>query len=175
MTPPHPVRPSGIPLGLTLAVGASGASALGLQMVWARMFALGLGQELPSTLGVITAFFGGLAVGSRWGGRALDRLPSPEIRCAVLEALTALWALATVPLVPWVAEFSWQWLGPAPGVGLHWVVSLLLPGVVLFPATVCLGAMMPAMERLISPTRQSATSNACSKQGFQLSAPRLNQ
>lgn len=117
------------------------------------MFALGLGQELPSTLGVITAFFGGLAVGSRWGGRALDRLPSPGIRCAVLEALTAFWALATVLLVPWVAEFSWRWLGPAPGVGLHWVVSLLLPGVVLLPATLCLGAMMPAMERLISGFR----------------------
>ncbi|MCX6871537.1 MAG: hypothetical protein NTY84_13120 [Verrucomicrobia bacterium] len=150
---PHPVRHSRIPFGLTLAVGASGASALGLQMVWARMFALGLGQELPSTLGVITAFFGGLAVGSRWGGRALDRLPSPGIRCAVLEALTAFWALATVLLVPWVAESSWQWLGPAPGVGLHWVVSLLLPGVVLLPATLCLGAMMPAMERLISGFR----------------------
>ena len=68
-------------------------------MVWTRMFALGLGQELPSTLGVITAFFGGLAVGSRWGGRALDRLPSPGIRCAVLEALTAFWALATVLLL----------------------------------------------------------------------------
>ena len=79
MTPPHPVRHSGIPLGLTLSVGASGASALGLQMVWSRMFALGLGQELPSTLGVITAFFGGLALGSRWGGSALDRLPSPGI------------------------------------------------------------------------------------------------
>ena len=117
------------------------------------MFALGLGQELPSTLGVITAFFGGLAVGSRWGARALDRLPSLEIRCAVLEALTAFWALATVVLLPRVAEFSWQWLGPAPGVGLHWVVSLLLPGVVLVPATVCLGAMMPAMERLISGFR----------------------
>ena len=117
MTPPHLVRHSGIPLGLTLAVGASGASALGLQMVWARMFALGLGQELPATLGVITAFFGGLAVGSRWGGTALDRLPSPGIRCAVLEALTALWALATVLLLPRVAEFSWQWLGPAPGWG----------------------------------------------------------
>lgn len=153
MIMPHPVRQSGIPLGLTLAVGASGASALGLQMVWVRMFALGLGQELPSTLGVITAFFGGLAVGSRWGGRALDRLPSPGIRCAVLEALTAFWALATVLLVPWVAESSWQWLGPAPGVGLHWVVSLLLPGVVLLPATLCLGAMMPAMERLISGFR----------------------
>jgi spermidine synthase len=138
---------------LTLAVGASGASALGLQMVWARMFALGLGQELPATLGVITAFFGGLAVGSRWGGTALDRLPSPGIRCAVLEALTALWALATVLLLPRVAEFSWQWLGPAPGVGLHWVVSLMVPSVVLFPATVCLGAMMPAMERLSSGFR----------------------
>jgi spermidine synthase len=153
MTPPHPVRHSGIPLGLTLAVGASGASALGLQIVWARMFALGLGQELPSTLGVITAFFGGLAVGSRWGGSALDRLPSPGIRCAVLEALTAFWALATVLLLPRVAEFSWQWLGPAPGVGLHWAVSLLLPSVVLFPATVCLGAIMPAMERLLSGFR----------------------
>lgn len=153
MTTPHQDRPSGIPLGLTLAVTASGAAALGLQMVWSRMFALGLGQELPATLGVITAYFGGLAAGSRWGARVLERVPSPGVRCALLEAMTAVWALLTVLLLPRVAETSWHWLGPAPGVGLHWALSLVLPGVVLLPATLSLGAMMPAMERLLSGFR----------------------
>ena len=142
-----------IPIALTVAVVASGAASLGLQMSWMRLFSLGLGQELPSTLGVLTAYFGGLAVGSRWGGRWLERLPSPATRCALLEALTALWALVTLVFLPWVTEASWHWLGPTPGVGLHWVASLLSPFLVLLPATLSLGAMMPAMERLLSGFR----------------------
>lgn len=148
-----PVRPPRIPIALTLAVVASGAAALGLQMSWMRLFSLGLGQELPSTLGVLTAYFAGLAAGSRWGDRWLDRLGSPAARCAVLESLTAAWALLTQVLLPRVTEVSWHWLGPVPGVGLHWAASLLSPLVVLLPATLSLGAMMPAMERLLSSVR----------------------
>jgi len=148
-----PVRPPPIPIALTLAVVASGAAALGLQMSWMRLFSLGLGQELPSTLGVLTAYFAGLAAGSRWGGRWLDRLSSPGARCALLEVLTGGWALLTLVILPRVTEASWHWLGPAPGAGLHWAVSLLSPLVVLLPATLSLGAMMPAMERLFSAFR----------------------
>jgi len=147
------VRPPRIPIALIVAVVASGAAALGLQMSWMRLFSLGLGQELPSTLGVLTAYFGGLAAGSRWGGRWLERLPSPGWRCALLEVLTAGWALLTLLLLPRVTEASWHWLGPAPGAGLHWAGSLLVPLLVLLPATLSLGAMMPAMERLLSGFR----------------------
>ena len=148
-----PARAPRIPPALTVAVMASGAAALGLQMGWIRLFSLGLGQELPSTLGVVTAFFGGLAAGSRWGERLLERLPSAAARCALLEFLTAGWALLTLLLLPRVTEASWHGLGPTPGVGLHWAVSLLSPLLVLFPATLSLGAMMPAMERLLSGFR----------------------
>jgi spermidine synthase len=148
-----PARAPRIPPALILAVMASGAAALGLQMSWIRLFSLGLGQELPSTFGVLTAFFGGLAAGSRWGGRLLERLPSAAVRCASLEALTAGWALLTLALLPRFTEASWQWLGPAPGVTLHWTASLFVPLVALFPATLSLGAMMPAMERLLSGFR----------------------
>ena len=150
----NPTDPSPrIPPVLILAVMASGAAALGLQLGWMRLFSLGLGQELPSTLGVLTAFFGGLAAGSRWGGRLLERLPSEAVRCAVLEVLTAGWALLTLMLLPRVTEASWRWLGPAPGAALHGTASLIVPLVVLFPATLSLGAMMPAMERLLSGFR----------------------
>ncbi|MGH2628246.1 MAG: hypothetical protein ACRDHY_16530, partial [Anaerolineales bacterium] len=47
----------------------SGIAGLGYQIVWTRMFAIGLGHELPSVFAVIAAFFGGLAVGAL----ALDR------------------------------------------------------------------------------------------------------
>lgn len=148
-----PVRPLRIPITLTSAVMVSGAAALGLQMSWMRLFSLGLGQELPSTLGVLTAYFGGLAAGSRWGGRWLEHLKSPAARCALLEVLTGVWALLTLVILPRVTEASWHWLGPTPGAGLHWAVSLLSPLVVLLPATLSLGAMMPAMERLFSAFR----------------------
>lgn len=147
------VRPARIPAALTFAVVASGTAALGLQMSWMRLFSLGLGQELPSTLGVLTAYFGGLAAGSRWGERWLERLQSPATRCAVLEVLTGGWALLSLVLLPRVHEASWTALGPSPGVGIHWTVSLLAPFLVLLPATLSLGAMMPAMAGLISGFR----------------------
>ena len=42
----------------------SGMCGLGYQMVWSRMFAIGLGHEMPSLLAVVMAFFAGLAIGA---------------------------------------------------------------------------------------------------------------
>ena len=42
----------------------SGAAGLGYEIVWTRMFAVGLGHEMPSVLAVVAAFFGGLALGA---------------------------------------------------------------------------------------------------------------
>ena len=120
MSPIPAVRPPRIPIALIVAVVASGAAALGLQMSRMRLFSLGPGQELPSTMGVLTGYFGGLAAGSRWGGRWLERLPSPGSRCALMEVLTAVWALITRVLLPRVTGASRHRLGPAPGAGLHW-------------------------------------------------------
>ena len=40
----------------------SGTAALSYEICWIRMFAFGLGHEMPATVAVISAFLGGLAV-----------------------------------------------------------------------------------------------------------------
>ena len=43
---------------------ASGFAGLGYQIVWTQQCALWLGHEAAAVLAVVTAFFGGLAVGA---------------------------------------------------------------------------------------------------------------
>ncbi|MHC4893840.1 MAG: hypothetical protein ACYTFV_10865 [Planctomycetota bacterium] len=49
----------------------SGVAGLGYQIVWARQFSVGLGHEYPSVLAVVSAVFGGLALGA-WLGDQFD-------------------------------------------------------------------------------------------------------
>ena len=49
---------------LLILVFFSGAAGLLYEIVWTRMFAIGLGHEMPSLLAVVAAFFSGLAIGA---------------------------------------------------------------------------------------------------------------
>lgn len=81
------------------------------------------------------------------------RLPRPAVACAALEFVAALWAALTIGIIPWLAGASWHLAGPAPSRGLHWTLCFLLPAIALLPATLALGATLPAMERWISTLR----------------------
>src|SRR5258706_13133072 len=41
-----------------------GAAALGYQLIWSKIFAVGLGHEMASVLAVVCAFLGGMSVGA---------------------------------------------------------------------------------------------------------------
>jgi len=131
----------------------SGAAALGYQIVWTRMFAIGLGHELPSMLAVVAAFFGGLAIGA-WG---LDRLVSRSRRpgrwYAALELLIALWAIASIVLRPQVNHLAANLIGIDPTPWRQWFVSFGIPLATLLPATASMGATFPAMERFVARLR----------------------
>jgi predicted membrane-bound spermidine synthase len=51
----------------------SGAAALICEIVWLRHFSLVMGQTVYALSAVLTAFFGGLALGSFVGGRLCRR------------------------------------------------------------------------------------------------------
>jgi len=131
----------------------SGAAGLGLQLAWTRMLAFGLGHEAPATFGVVTAFLFGLAAGAwlldRWGKAS----PNAATRCAWLEGITALWAVATLWVIPALVEAGRHWVGPAPAAAVHWGISLALPALALLPATLAMGATLPAVESLLSGLR----------------------
>ena len=135
---------------LRLLFTLSGAAGLGLQLAWTRMLSLGLGQEIPATFGVLTTFFAGLAGGAWWLRRQRDTVRAQAFRCAGLEGLIGGWALLTVWIMPAATEASWNTLGPAPSQTVHWLACFLLPGLTLLPATLAMGATLPAIEHLAS-------------------------
>lgn len=74
--------------GLFLVSGAPGLVA---QLAWGRIFAAGLGHEIPSLVGVVTAFFLGLAAGAWFLQRARGSQSAAPAWYAGLELFCAVW------------------------------------------------------------------------------------
>src|SRR6476659_1385497 len=76
----------------------SGASGLILELIWTRMLTLVFGSTTLAVSTVLTAFMGGLGLGSVLAGRLADRLRDPVRAYALAEAAIGAYAL----VVPWV-------------------------------------------------------------------------
>ncbi len=139
------IRP-GVPL---LLMFASGAAALVWQMVWTTELGVALGHEIVAVLSVMAAFFGGLAAGALLLAHRLERSLYPGRWYACLEALIGGWALLVAVLSPAaIAQLS-RWIGAEPSAGWHWTMAFMVPFIILLPATLAMGATLPAMERLL--------------------------
>lgn len=129
---------------------ASGVAGLGYQIAWTRMFAVGLGHEMPSVLAVVAAFFGGFALGAWCLDGPVGRSRRPAAWYAALEGVIGAWGLASVVLVPLANDTALRWIGAEPAPSWQWGVSFLLPLLTLLPATAAMGATLPAMERAVA-------------------------
>ena len=143
-----------IPILLGAALLLSGATALGLQMVWARMLAVHLGQEWPAVLAVTTGIFAGMAVGGwlsgKWLAKGLRPL-SGYIACEILIAVTAAVSSWLVPAAGHLAD--------ALAAGQSFTAARLCAAFVattlsLAPATVAMGATLPLVERFLADSRR---------------------
>ncbi|WP_162530783.1 spermine/spermidine synthase domain-containing protein [Rhodovastum atsumiense] len=135
-----------MPMLLRALAFASGIAGLGYELVWTRMFATVLGQEMLAVLGVVAAFFGGLAAGGVLLDGAIRRSRRPLFIYAALEAVIGLWAVASVWLVPAIGRELPALLGPAPAAAILWGVAFLVPLLVLLPATMAMGGTLTALE-----------------------------
>lgn len=125
----------------------SGSCGLGYQIAWTRMWAVGLGHEVPSILAVVAAFFGGLSLGSWVLDGPVTRSPRPGRWYVGLELLLGLWALVTTWLIPQANDLVAQLTGVLPSAPRQWLVAFGVPFVCLLPATAAMGATLPAMDR----------------------------
>lgn len=147
--PPLDAAPARLPVLVAVATfGLSGVAGLGYQIAWTRLFAVGLGHEMPGLLAVVTAFFFGLALGAILLDRVIARSERPGAWYAGLELLIGVWAVAVVLLAPALNEFAASAIGAEPPPARQWAIAFGLPLVVLLPATAAMGATLPAMERL---------------------------
>jgi spermidine synthase len=137
---------------LNLIMLLSGAAGLGYELVWTRLLSVALGHEVVAVLAVIAAFFAGLALGAFTLNAALLRSRRPVRWYAALELIIGLWALLLLVVAPRLAPAIAAGLGPAPPVWLHWSVAFGGSALLLLPATMAMGATLPAMARIAACT-----------------------
>ncbi|RAI43569.1 fused MFS/spermidine synthase [Rhodoplanes roseus] len=150
-----PSVPSGTALGRIPGIMAmaclSGFAGLGYEVVWTRMLAVALGHEIVAVLGVVSGLFAGLALGSLMPGRRIAASRRPASWYAGLELAIGAWALALVPLAPLAGDLVVS-LVPIDATPLRqWLVAFALPFVLLLPATLAMGATLPALEAVLAP------------------------
>ncbi|WP_431289241.1 fused MFS/spermidine synthase [Roseateles chitinivorans] len=139
-------RAGGVALAL---MGLSGFAGLGYQMVWTQQCALWLGFEAAAVLAVITAFFGGLALGAIAFGGRIERSASPLRWYIACEAAIGLWGLALIVLMQPTGDAVEHWIGAEPAAWWQWTVTFGASFLLLLPATAAMGATLPAIERIV--------------------------
>ncbi|OGP50298.1 MAG: hypothetical protein A2Y79_00980 [Deltaproteobacteria bacterium RBG_13_43_22] len=126
----------------------SGFSGLLYEVLWLRMLILIFGSTTLAVSTVLTSFMGGLALGSYWFGRTMDRKKNPLLYYGLLEGIIGLYAL----MIPWLFTFLipayrvlWEHFHPN-FLGFT-LVQFLLVFVVLVIPTTCMGATLPILSK----------------------------
>ncbi|HET9957398.1 MAG TPA: fused MFS/spermidine synthase, partial [Polyangiaceae bacterium] len=135
-------------LRLPLLMCVSGFASLTYQMVWTAQGALWIGHESAAVLAVITAFFGGLAVGGLAFGKLAQHSANPTRWYGACELCIAAWGCILLAVgAHFQAGLQTLLESPAEN-GFPWLTTFLLMFLWLLPATTAMGATLPAMQRL---------------------------
>jgi len=128
----------------------SGAAGLLYEIYWAQRFSLLLGVDVYSHAAVLTAFMGGLALGSHVLGRRGDRFARPLAVYALLELGIAVLGLL-VPVVLTLAMGPMRWMyaltdgQPQAMLAFRFAVAVII----LVVPTALMGGTLPVMTRVL--------------------------
>ena len=123
----------------------SGAAALALEVLWMRSAGLVLGATAPTAATVLACYFAGLGLGAASVRRHQHR---PVRLYGLLElgaGLGAFWSLGFFRAL--ASDSAQAWLAVSGPVGRSAAVA-----VALLPATLCLGATLPAIAQALITT-----------------------
>lgn len=155
--PPPPPSPStsARPLGLGalvvpfLCFFLSGASGLVFEVIWTRMLTLVFGASTPAISTVLSAFMGGLALGSFIFGRFTDRLKYPILTYAAMEAGVGVLALVIPFVIRGVYPPFSHWVTNHGGnrFDVFTLLRFVVVALVLLPPTTLMGATLPLLAK----------------------------
>jgi spermidine synthase len=160
---------------LLAAVFFAGVASLLYEVIWVRELALSLGSTALAGSTMLTAFLGGLALGSWIAGRRADTQPDPLRSLVRLELIAAVIGALSAPLLglaghAYVLVADGVGAGPLVATVLRVVFSLV---VMLAPATL-FGMAFPlassAAARLGGPERAASGVYAASSFGSAIGA-----
>ncbi|MGA1842612.1 MAG: fused MFS/spermidine synthase [bacterium] len=126
----------------------SGAAGLIYEIIWTRLLRLVMGNTVFSITTVLCAFMGGLALGSFWGGKIIDRRKDPLRIFALLEGAIGVYCL----MLPWIIRttesfYRIVYQNYHTSFYVFSLIRFLFCGILLlFPATL-MGATLPVLTK----------------------------
>lgn len=140
-----------LPRILLLLFFVSGFTGLVYQVVWTRQLLLVFGSTTHSVVVVISAFMGGLALGSLLVGILADRIKNSLKLYGVLECIVGSSALSTIFLFEVVKVIYQQLSVILPNNDqIILLVKFLLTTVVLLPPTIAMGGTLPVLIKFFT-------------------------
>jgi len=129
----------------------SGATGLIYEVVWTRLLTLVLGNTHYSVSTVLTTFMGGLALGSFFGGRLIDRGGRPLLIYALLEGAIGIYCL----LIPHFIDaslpfFQWIYINFQESHSLTSFFRFTVCGAILLVPASLMGATLPILGKFVS-------------------------
>ena len=140
----------------------SGVTGLVYQILWFKYLSLFLGNTTYAQTMVLSAFMGGLAIGSAVWGRKADKISRPLFLYGWLEFGIGCYCLLYPLLIRYVKEIFIQSVtlfalqsDSAAVLGLKLVVSLLT----VLPPTILMGGTLPVLVKTVSETVEESGRN----------------
>jgi len=142
----------------------SGACGLIYEILWMKMLTLVIGNTVFSITTVLTAFMGGLALGSFLAGRFIDKIKDPLRTYAILEGGIGLYALLLPLLVSGTEPFfRFVYQDLHPSFYTFGLLRFLVCGLLLLVPTTLMGPLCRSSAGISSPGNPiSAAVSACS-------------
>ena len=123
---------------------ANGVFNLAYEVLWARALALIIGTTTYALSVMLAVFLTGIAAGSLWMTRRLERVQEPLKLLLGIQGFMVLWVLASPLLVNILPHVFLRGLW---AFGISWGTSLslkcALSALLLLPLTLCMGAVFP--------------------------------
>jgi len=128
-------------LVVMIAFAVSGFAALAYEVVWTRILPLFLETSIYAFSAMLSIYLIGIALGSLWGRKFVDRLEDPVYLFAILEIVIAFFAVIGLIL-----------LVPVDKKNLSGLLAVI---VLIFPVTICLGILFPTVARCFTKSEEN--------------------
>lgn len=127
------------------------------EIVWGRLFVLIFGATTNSIVAVVSAFLGGLSLGSLLAGRAADKMsPKALLKTySILEVGIGLLSLLTLLLVPAIREIYGNFTDGSSVTTSLIVTKFALSALVILLPTTLMGATLPILVKYLTLSKNA--------------------
>lgn len=138
-----PADPTTPPTAVYVAIGLSGMTALGAEVIWTRLLALLFGPTVYTFSIILAVFLTGIGLGSAYGAKMARHLRRPGVALAIMQLLLVL----AIPLGTWmiihVVPHVFSGRAADQSIWMRMTLDLFRGMIALLPATCLWGASFP--------------------------------